>query len=126
VNGKSKLVVAIGIYLLLGGLVYLGSPSPDESGVPHRDMFTFFMSGWLIASGVGLILHKKWAFYLYGIGAVFLPISLIIKGFQNGLSAVEFFIPALAVGAVLGVPFGLLLLRKSRFLSADGDSQDNA
>ena len=122
---KSKLIIAVGIFLALAGVVYFMSPSPDATGAPgQRDVFTGLMSGWLVGSGVGLILHRKWGLWLYLTGVVFLPISLIIKGFQNGMPLSENAPLAFAMLIVFGVPAALVWLKRDHLAGSQEDQFD--
>jgi hypothetical protein len=117
---KSALIRMVGGFIAFVGISYIISPSKNPmTGAPDRDTGTLLFTFWLIASGAGVFFHKKWAFILYGAGAAFLPITMIIKGFQFGYDWGVIVIIPIIVAVMGGIPFALLWTRRDKFLPSD-------
>jgi hypothetical protein len=106
VKGKSKLLMAVGVFMALAGLKIFLSPSRNEFGVPEATLFSRLFSFWLLLSGIGIALHKRAALWFYVFGIVALPVGLFLFGegvsLQEAatfsvLSTLIFGIPAVAV-----------------------------
>ena len=114
---KSKIIIVVGVYLALAGVTYFFSPSPDASGSPGtRTPFTGFASAWLLASGIGLVLHKKWAYFLYLAGTAMFALLIFVKSMQFGEGFTRAAVGALIPTLVFGLPALLVWIRYDRLL----------
>ncbi len=120
---KSKLLIGIGVCLALAGIVYFMSPSPNtDGGVAERTPFTGLMSAWMLASGIGLILHKYWSFLLYAAGVIVLMFSVIFFGIKNHTAITDIFVLAALMAGVFGIP-ALLMFALRHHLEPIGGAE---
>ena len=81
---RSKLLIAVGLYLALAGFSYFFSPSQNAYGEREITPFTTLISAWLFACGLGLALHKKWSAWLYLVGTVVFSLYAVSTVVQTG------------------------------------------
>lgn len=113
---RSKLVIAVGIYLILGGFVYLSPPPPYPDGSPGQiTQLTFLASAILFALGLGLILHKRLALHAFWVLAVILPTSVLGLGIVRGDGLSFVLTQVLVVAVLLAIPSFLLWTRRGHF-----------
>ncbi|HEY0957832.1 MAG TPA: hypothetical protein VGE05_01005 [Novosphingobium sp.] len=124
-SGRSKLLVTVGAFLALAGAVYFVSPTRNpDTGLPERDAFTLLASAWLIASGVGLILHKSWALWLYLAGTAICFAFVVVKAFGSNGNIADAAVGGLIGGAVFGVPALVVWFRRDRLRTDQQESLD--
>jgi hypothetical protein len=122
VTSRSGLLNFVGGLLAVGGLAHLALPQPNY--LPPKDTLDYFVSVWLIASGLGLVLHKRWALFLLAGGGLILSVSAFVNTLSASGDIAAAGVTALVLGIVTGVPVFLVWLRRDRLQPVRGETVD--
>ncbi len=124
-KARSKILLVVGGYLALCGVSYLITGPRDEYGQPvAHDALTYLACAWMIASGVGLIMHKTWGLWTYLVGLAVAVASTLVLSLEQGRGIVGALGFSLIVAVMLGLPAVPVWLRRNRLESAPREAAE--